>query len=492
MSYTLVPSQNAKRVKITTEDISYSVPVLIGNPAETWVVGTYIEIVRGTVNTDILIEPYDISVTINYLNNCPAGLYNIGEYCRVCLVSPGVWDLTLYQHVYAPENEVLVGLTNSYTSTNAFTFAPAMNRLGVNYPVNQDELSEIRIYSSNNYNAFGHAEFIIGSATAGSTSSIEMTAGAHMGVNAGGLQAGNINITGGYAAFGSKGGRVQIYGGEADPIGSEFNSWAIGGAVDIQSGRSLGVGLYGSNVNINGGYSSDNTGGTVYISGGEAGSNSSAAGSIVLSSGNQNVASADIGMGGVFISSDVRGEGLPQALVVNSKGAIGFIPSFSHGVDPTILEGYVQSANYGVVGQVLKTNARLAQVAWENPVFKPAPQIVYNLSVATPFDFGASSHHNVYFRATYGGGVSIVVQPDSAFTGTEEYWQNDIGVGSPAAMPIGGVSEFITTGAMLTFSAGAGVTINTPSTLTVSGAYKVVKLIKIAPNTWDITGGLDP
>jgi hypothetical protein len=150
-----------------------------------------------------------------------------------------------------------------------------------------------------------------------------MTAGAHMGVNAGGLQAGNINITGGYAAFGSKGGRVQIYGGEADPIGSEFNSWAIGGAVDIQSGRSLGVGLYGSNVNINGGYSSDNTGGTVYISGGEAGSNSSAAGSIVLSSGNQNVASADIGMGGVFISSDVRGEGLPQALVVNSKGAIG-------------------------------------------------------------------------------------------------------------------------------------------------------------------------
>lgn len=94
--FQLTQAQRATRVKLSVVGTD-PVEVLVGNPAETWTTGCYIEVVRSSPNAAVYFTPYDPSVTLNLLSGTNQLLD--GEYARVSLVSPGVWDLHVYPSV---------------------------------------------------------------------------------------------------------------------------------------------------------------------------------------------------------------------------------------------------------------------------------------------------------------------------------------------------------------------------------------------------------
>jgi len=94
IDYPLVASQNGKRVRL---QVSGTIPVVVqvGDPNETWPEGCVIEIVRVGASPAVTIVAYDVSVTLNQLGGI--NLLEDGEYARVNLVSPGVWDMHVYK-----------------------------------------------------------------------------------------------------------------------------------------------------------------------------------------------------------------------------------------------------------------------------------------------------------------------------------------------------------------------------------------------------------
>lgn len=92
--YELVQSQNAQRVRLEVAGTE-PVEVLVGNPNEPWTDGCYIEVVRVSATATVSFQPYDGSVTLNVLG--ASNQLRDGEYGRVSLVAPGVWDLHIYQ-----------------------------------------------------------------------------------------------------------------------------------------------------------------------------------------------------------------------------------------------------------------------------------------------------------------------------------------------------------------------------------------------------------
>lgn len=92
---------NGTRVRIDGDNIStMPISVEVGAPTETWPVGTYIEVVRlPDCAAPVTLVPA-IGVTVNFLTTI-AGQeiqsLEVGEYARVNLVSPGVWDMHVYK-----------------------------------------------------------------------------------------------------------------------------------------------------------------------------------------------------------------------------------------------------------------------------------------------------------------------------------------------------------------------------------------------------------
>lgn len=120
---------------------------------------------------------------------------------------------------------------------------------------------------------------------------------------------------------------------------------------------------------------------------------------------------------------------------------------------------------------------------------KPAP--VSTSPIAGNILFGSAAHHNAHLRSTAGSNVQITVQPDSYWSGTQEYWANDYNPTNPGPMPVGGSAVIGKHAAGdITFVAAAGVTINTPDTLTLTKLHGKVTLIKVAANVWDLEGNL--
>jgi hypothetical protein len=113
------------------------------------------------------------------------------------------------------------------------------------------------------------------------------------------------------------------------------------------------------------------------------------------------------------------------------------------------------------------------------------------VTVNASSDAGSSLHHNQHWRSSAAADITITVQPDSFFTGTDTYTSNNFNPSNPGPMPIGG-SMIIGKHAAgnITFVAGAGVTINSPDSLIVNRLHGKVTLIKVAANTWDIEGNL--
>lgn len=122
--------------------------------------------------------------------------------------------------------------------------------------------------------------------------------------------------------------------------------------------------------------------------------------------------------------------------------------------------------------------------------FKAAPLITVN--VTSNILVGSAADHGVHYRSTSASDLVVSVLPDSAFTGTQEYWQENFRPTMPAAMPNGGAMIVGNHGGgAVTFVASPGVTINTPETLTLSKLHGKVTLIKVEPNVWDLEGHLD-
>ena len=122
---------------------------------------------------------------------------------------------------------------------------------------------------------------------------------------------------------------------------------------------------------------------------------------------------------------------------------------------------------------------------------KPAPLII-NASAATSLDFGSSKDHNNSYRMTGATAVTITVENDSFWTGSDSYFDNDYNPVNPGPMPTGGNAVFGKHGAgNITFVAAPGVTLNYPDTLNVSKLNAKVTLIKVGPNEWDLQGHFD-
>ncbi len=121
---------------------------------------------------------------------------------------------------------------------------------------------------------------------------------------------------------------------------------------------------------------------------------------------------------------------------------------------------------------------------------KPAPLVTYT-QADTAIDVGSAFHHNTHFRFTAATDITVTVQPDAFWTGTQQYWEENYMPSNPAEMPVGGNTIFtkLNTG-NVNFVAAPGVTINTPDTLTISRIKGKATLIKAGPNEWDLEGNI--
>ena len=96
ISYALTSTQNGERVRLNVTG-SEPIEAQVGDPSQTWSAGTYIEVVR-VGPAPVSLVPFDGSVSVNYLSAGASSL-NDGEYARVSLVSPGVWDMHVFSIV---------------------------------------------------------------------------------------------------------------------------------------------------------------------------------------------------------------------------------------------------------------------------------------------------------------------------------------------------------------------------------------------------------
>lgn len=121
---------------------------------------------------------------------------------------------------------------------------------------------------------------------------------------------------------------------------------------------------------------------------------------------------------------------------------------------------------------------------------KPAP-LSTDTTTATAVTVGSAAQHNIHYRFLSATDITVTVEPDSFWTGTQEYWEGNFNPSNPREMPDGGNIIFtkLNTG-NVNFVAAPGVTINTPDTLTISRIKGKATLIKAGPNEWDLEGNI--
>jgi hypothetical protein len=251
----------------------------------------------------------------------------------------------------------------------------------------------------------------------------------------------------------SSGGVTLLGGSEADTFNASNITVQSGNAVDGVPGS-----LYLGAGDIRPTFSGGNTGGWVRIASG----------------------AAWINPGDVMPSATRSGSiefliGPTRAMLISSTGAIWFgnasimdpgfiLMSTGLGSSPT----WVQQPQARPYGVSTMTDALLA--------------------LGIPTDVGAAGLQNVYHRSEASTDVTYTVQPDASFTGTDAWWGANA-MSSP--MEVGGVVYFSKHRAgNVIIAAGVGVTINTPSSLTITKLHGKATLIKVGPNEWDLEGSL--
>lgn len=130
--------------------------------------------------------------------------------------------------------------------------------------------------------------------------------------------------------------------------------------------------------------------------------------------------------------------------------------------------------NFGNVGDIktLSASVATAEIAAGRAVeYASVPPSVVNQQSATSYTAVVSDAQQVYTE-TSAAAASYVVPPNSA-----------------VAFPVGTVLSVIQFGAgTVSFVAGAGVTINTPSSLSSRTQYSTISVVQVLPNIW-VAGG---
>lgn len=126
-----------------------------------------------------------------------------------------------------------------------------------------------------------------------------------------------------------------------------------------------------------------------------------------------------------------------------------------------------------------------------NPNVKAPPFFVSTIS-GTSATLGSCANHHTVFRFTSDSAISVSIPADSAWTGTQSYWENGGSPQNPGPMPIGGMMMIARRGLGDITISPSGATINSQETLTLLESGSEVFLVKVAANTWDVLHGTDP
>ena len=197
------------------------------------------------------------------------------------------------------------------------------------------------------------------------------------------------------------------------------------------------------------------------------------------------------GVTSIVAGTNISISGATGAVTINSTGAssstnlsggtTGAVP-YQSAASTTAFLSAVESGN------VLTAAGTLTAPAWSAPIFKPKPMDVV-IQSSTAYNYGSSLHHSQIWSMTSSSPVTITIQPDSYWSGSQLYWENGFAPSTPGPMPSGGSTLFANNGTGgLTFAAGSGVTIYTPSSLVVTNSNAMVTLVKYSANTWAIEG----
>ena len=231
-------------------------------------------------------------------------------------------------------------------------------------------------------------------------------------------------------------------------------------------------------------------GGNVLVIGG-LGTSAGAGGSVSVSGGAAVSSGAGFG-GNLYVQGGVGGStgsgGAVAIQTTTSTSVVDRLRILANGAWSVGSTG----ANTGTAGQVITSNGSSAPPTWQAVIAKPAPLVTVVVSTVTN-NFGSAADHNVHNRISAGTDATFTIQPDSFWTGTQQYYDNNFNPITPGPMPIGGNAIFGKTGiGNIIFVAGAGVTINSPASLSITTLNGKATLIKVGVNQWDLEGNIAP
>ena len=401
--------------------------------------------------------------------------------------------------VAIPLTEIAVGTGTGISGYSGFTYDMGKNAFHVNYPGTiSNDYGEVVIRSSSSVSGYGYAQLYLTSAIPSAASSVFLEGGdGDVDVSDGG----NITVWSGTGYSGAPGGDLYLYAGDGGQQTGRITIEA-GWALDDAPGTVAGDTTLRAGAAYSDATSYLYSGGVIIEGGQDALTNTdSVGGHVVIRSGMQSFNAYSAGRAGVFLGGSTRAAEADKALVVNSRGALGFtdIPGGQYDAGgaalASALETSVQAADYGSSGYFLKSNGQLAQPEWTAMTAPAGPLRVLDWTASAAFDAGSAADHWTHniINLSGGGAVSITIQPDSFWSGGDPYWYNNYNPLSPGPMPVGGVAEYTKVSAgNVTFIAGSGVTILNPNGLVISTAYGSATLRKTAANYWVISGDLTP
>ncbi len=468
INFDLQSSQNGSRLRLVTQG-SQPINVRIGNPAESWPAGYYVELVYVDGTAPVNFVPFNGTVALTLIG--PAALPP-GRKARVVLVNPGQWDVEVHE---APTEALNPG--NLISSSQFASGVIAVRDIVIDTP-NKNLLAGAG--AGDQMDGINAVRNVVLGDGAGDTL-VSGTDNVIIGVEAGDELAGAASRN---VLIGNSAGCQVVTGTDNIMIG-----FRAGRQQALTSGGVMSYAFVVNNEHLRNPLAPPFMFGDMFA--GSSYLNLQGDFSVVNFSGDSVV---QITTGGaIYLNSsagtpgDVLHSGGSGGTVYWAAPATGGASTLDQLTDVSL--GFYAPAN----GSVLTYNAGSSQWVATVPaqVIKPAPFTIHEIFAPGTHNFGSSLHHNWSVRVISATDVVITIQPDTFWPGNEQYFINGYSPNNPGYMPDGGCILFGKHGAgNVTFVAGPGVTINTPDTLTISRLHGKATLIKVAFNQWDLEGNI--
>jgi hypothetical protein len=292
-------------------------------------------------------------------------------------------------------------------------------------------------------------------------------------------------IAGGHIYLGTGATGVDAFGNEIGT--SSITLGNSGGGFNVDIATAVGI-FNGGSISMNASQAEDGNAGDVIIWAGNINPvNPTAvnkAGSVAVHAGAYETAAGGEGFTTLaWRSGNVEFYcGSKVLMVLKPTGSVTFGAS-SNGL-----------GSMGAAGQMLMSYGDTSP-EWMPIPARPLTMIPFSdaeVGFGYPTIIGSADQHHSHYRCTVTTPITFTVAPDTDFPGTAEWWDKTT-VTANAPMPPGGTVLFGKHGAGdVIIAAGPGVTINTPSTLTITKLHGKITLIKVGPNEWDLEGNLAP